>query len=100
MLHGHMGTSELRNRVVPEFGEDAVVQLGCPCASDVRQLRWLPSFRELVEKQPSQRFLATRVPGEHRTFYGFRKVAQREHRLVDVGEVGTENFALRRAERL
>ena len=34
-----MGASELRNRVVSEFGEDAVVQLGCPGASDVRHLR-------------------------------------------------------------
>src|SRR5438552_12133820 len=95
-----MGTSELGNRVVPEFREDAAVQLGRPGASDIRQLRWLSPFIELVEKQPSQRFLAARVPGEHRTFYGFRKVVQSEDRLVDVGEVLAQDFALRRAERL
>src|SRR6478672_790718 len=95
-----MGTSELRNRVVPEFGEDAAVQLGCPGAPDVRQLRRLSPFIELVEKQASQRFLAARVPGEHRTFYGFRKVVQSEDRFVDVGEVLAQDFALRRAERL
>ena len=61
MLHGDMGTAELRNRVVSEFGEDAVVQLGCPGTSDVRRLRWLPALIELVEKQPSQRFLEARV---------------------------------------
>src|SRR5881296_1960993 len=53
-----------------------------------------PRAQELVEEQAAKRFGRARIAREERAFHDLRQVHEREHRAVEVGEVGSERGSL------
>ena len=51
-------------------------------------------FPYFIEKQAPEALGRTRIAGEQRTLYDLGKVDEREYRLIEVGEVPTEDVRL------
>jgi hypothetical protein len=89
--------AELRDRVVAVAEEDALVELaGALALLAVERPRraGLGVLGELVEVEAAQRALVARVAREQRALHRLGKVHQREHRPVEIREVGFERGAL------
>src|SRR5207247_7128525 len=100
---------ELSDRVVAVLEEDALVELLGALAAGVGDLdrlalrrrldrprdSLLPLLRrqELVEEEPAQRLRRARVAREERALDDLGKIDEREHRAVEVGDVGGEGGA-------
>jgi len=99
-----MGTAQLRDRVVAEAQEDALVQFACALPPAGRKpaarrggIRLLSDFSE---DPPPQRARVARVAREQRALDLLGQVSEREHGPVEVGEERFEQLALARGEAL
>ena len=96
-----MSAAELGHRVVAVAEEDRAVEarraLALLAVEGPRDGA-LQVAGELVEEEPPERARIARVAGEERSLDRFRQVHQREHRPVEVGEVGREQRPLLLAE--
>ena len=86
-----MHAAELRDGVVAVLEEHAFVELfGAPQADgrvDREIAGEIEIADELVEEQPAQALVGTRVPREQRALHDLRQIDEREDRTVEVREI-------------
>jgi hypothetical protein len=95
--------AELRDRVVAVLVEDPGVETFGALDADRRRRGGAcrrDLIEKLVEKQPAQRLRRARVAREQRALDRLGQVDEREHRLIEVGEVRRKRGRLRCRERL
>ena len=103
LLTRQVHPAELCDRVVPVLEEDLFVEVLGPLQPyggvDADVAADVELTDELVEEEATEALVRTRIPGKERALHHLGQVHEREHWLVEIGEVPPKDVGLFGTER-